>query len=208
METCDFCGCAITSDRGELHQKGLGKVLAISNDLQDEIGTKLSKKTLPIPIHVACRKNYIKPSTIAKRKRKSLPSKETLPKRRSQAPTVNIKHDCLYCGNPVQDYSGSDQRVPLFRRSNIHQAETKELLASVVSKADERNDKWGEDVRIRVQCVGDLIAAEAVYHHECQVRFHSGKPPQTEPAAVGRPTGCVDDRKHNAFLKLCEYIDT
>ncbi|KAL8607718.1 hypothetical protein ACOMHN_039391 [Nucella lapillus] len=38
----------------------------------------------------------------------------------------------------------------------------------ILHKADERNDEWGESVKLRVHCLGDLIAAEAVYHHDCQ----------------------------------------
>ncbi|KAL8570268.1 hypothetical protein ACOMHN_011290 [Nucella lapillus] len=206
METClcDFCGLTITSDRGDMHQKGLDKVLDISTELDDGLKDKLSGRALPIPIHSACRKTYIKPSTITKRKRESESrDRGSIPKRRSQTPTIDIQRDCLYCGNPVQEYSGSQQRVPLFRRSNCHKAETKELLASVVQKADERNDEWGESVKLRVHCLGDLIAAEAVYHHDCQVRFHKGWPLKGQGSAKGgRPAGCVDAQKNNSFLKL------
>ena len=71
METCDFGGLEITSDRGSMHMRGLDKVLEISKEIDDGLDAKLADKTLPIPIHVACRKKYIKPSTIAKRKREA-----------------------------------------------------------------------------------------------------------------------------------------
>ena len=71
METCDFCGLEITSDRGSMHMRGLDKVLKISKEIDDGLGAKLADKTLPIPIQVACRNKYIKPSTIAKRKREA-----------------------------------------------------------------------------------------------------------------------------------------
>ena len=114
----------------------------------------------------------------------------------------------LYCGEPVQEYSGQHQKTPVHRRTSIHQAETKELLESVAKKAYERNDHWGECVKIRIQCIGDLIAAEAVYHHECQVRFHACKSAPIHGYSKGRPKGCVDSEKGGAFSKLCEHIDT
>ena len=108
----------------------------------------------------------------------------------------------------MQEYSGQHQKTPVHRRTSIHQAETKELLESVAKKTYERNDHWGECVKIRIQCIGDLIAAEAVYHHECQVRFHACKSAPEHGYSKGRPKGCVDSEKGGAFSKLCEHIDT
>ena len=108
----------------------------------------------------------------------------------------------------MQEYSGQHQKTPINRRTSIHQAETKEFLESVAKKAYERNDHWGECVRIIIQCIGDLIAAKAVYHHECQVRFHACKSAQGHGYNKGRPKGCVDSEKVGAYSKLCEHVDT
>ena len=159
-----------------MHTIDFNKVLEISREIGDGLGAKLADKILPTPIHVACRKKYIKCSAIAKRERETESEEiETIPKRKSQIMSANIQYDCLYCGEPVHEYNGPHQRVPVHRRTSIHQAETKELLDSVTKKSEERNDDWGECVKIKIQCIGDLIAAEAVYQHECQVRFHACK---------------------------------
>ena len=146
MDTCVFCGLEISSDHGVMHQKGLDSVLNISKSLDDGICDMLSARTVPIPIHVLCRKQYIKLSSIRSKRKRALvlPQEENVPKKRSQTPAINIQQDCWYCGDPVLDYCTSDQHISLSRRISSHQAETKELLESVITKAEERNDDWGE----------------------------------------------------------------
>ena len=51
-----------------MHENGLANLLEISVELDNGLDSKLTQKSLPIPILVSCRKDYIKPSLI-KRKR-------------------------------------------------------------------------------------------------------------------------------------------
>lgn len=53
---------------------------------------------------------------------------------------------------------------------------------------------------------GDFIAEEAEYHHQCQVRFNLGRPLKKQGA--GWPVGSVDSGKQEAFIKLCNYLDS
>ena len=80
----------------------------------------------------------------------------------------------------------------------MHDAATKELLSSVASVAMKRGDSWGETVYVRIQNVGDLVAAEAKYHHSCQIRFHQSL--DMEKKNKGRPAGSVDSAKHLALV--------
>ena len=50
------------------------------------------------------------------------------------------------------------------------------------------------------------MAAEAIYHHDCQVRFHDGR--QLGISNKGRPSGSVDSSKNDTFQQLCDHIDT
>ena len=116
----------------------------------------------------------------------------------------DIRKDCLYCGKPVDKTT----KLPKHRRSQYSDAETKELLSSVTTKALERNDSWGKAVHVRIQNVGDLVAAEATYHHPCQSDFHTGRPAPGDKNPRGRPSGSDDMKKREAFFKLCNHIDT
>ena len=86
-----------------------------------------------------------------------------------------------------------------------HLASTTELQSTVEEKALQRSDEWGRSVHVRIQNVGDLVAAQAKYHHDCQVRFHSGR--GVKKQSKGRPPGSFNARRHGAFLRLCKHID-
>ena len=159
----------------------------------------------PCSLIMQKKKKYTMPSNIQKRKRElsvSLEATETKIHRRSQSSSFNIKDDCLYCGQLVE----TNTKLPTHRRGQSHKAATKEFLSSVASKCRERNDDWGEAVYIRIQNTGDLVAAEATYHHDCQVRFHDGR--HITDNTKGRPSGSVDTGKNTAFQKLCDFIDS
>ena len=89
-------------------------------------------------------------------------------------------------------------KSPTVRREPIHDAATKELLSSVAAKAMQRKDSWGDAVHFRIQNTGDLVAAEAKYHHSCQIRFLKGRYLEGK----GRRSGSVDTKKIDAFEKL------
>ena len=93
------------------------------------------------------------------------------------------------------------------RKDTSHNVETTEVLRSIKGKALERDDQWGHEVLIRVQNFSDLVAAGAVYHHSCQVRFMLARGPKSENPK-GRPIGTTDDTKTQSFKKLIDYIDT
>lgn len=211
---CAICDRAITSDLGHVQEKGLSTISSISIQLGDMLHKKLEKINLPIPIHVNYRKDYTRPSSTEHRKRRELAdSSDTCAPAtlRSSTPVFNIKSDCLYCAEPVIDYKGNESKIPHKRGKRSHSSETKPLLQSVILKADERKDEWGAMVKLRLQTVSDIIAAERKYHHDCQVRFHSGKEEADQSGggqpARGRPSGSVDPQKHKTFMKLCDYLE-
>ena len=52
---------------------------------------------------------------------------------------------------------------------------------------------------------GDVVAVEAKYHHDCQVRFNKGH--SQDKKRPGRPCGSSDSKKQQVFDKLCDYLD-
>ena len=56
-------------------------------------------------------------------------------------------------------------------------------------KCVERNDEWGNEVRIRIQdALIDLHAADAQYHHDCLHRFESNAGPSQSEETLDEDT--------------------
>ena len=77
---------------------------------------------LPEQMHVSCRKNYIKQCDIKRKRDIESTGQVSIPKRKSQMPSIDIRSDYLHCPSPIQDYNGPDRRVPCSRKTNINQA--------------------------------------------------------------------------------------
>ncbi|KAG0723848.1 hypothetical protein GWK47_041837 [Chionoecetes opilio] len=100
QETCTSCSRLIVSDRSTVTKKGLYMILKISADLQDGIDKRLWQEKLPIPVHKSCKTDYIRSSTIQKRKRMAMEAddddgEDTKHVCRSQVPAFNIKTDYI-----------------------------------------------------------------------------------------------------------------
>ncbi|KAG0715708.1 hypothetical protein GWK47_011314 [Chionoecetes opilio] len=136
------CGKQITSDRAEVHDKGLEGLLRASIEREDGLQSVFERKRsqLPVPVHAKCRREYIRPCSIAsyKRKREEEPLDSdwgtSSSKLRSRTRVFNIKEDCLYCAKTVIDYN-VETKIPRNRRVRAHDAMTKVTLQSVIEKA-------------------------------------------------------------------------
>lgn len=225
MALCGICQQNIESDRGNIQSEGLKNLIDISNELCDGAAARLLQLPLPIPIHKTCRRNYTKPSIIASKKRKREESDDkdneaSRQVRRSEISHYNPYTDCFYCTETITFFRNCtksnpenyDKKVRLEHRDG-HNIATKEIVKSTLTKAEERNDEWGNAVKYRLTPFlehGDLVAEEAKYHHECQVRFNTGQQRTTFHTVkkVGRPTGKVDSVKDTAFVQLIDYLNT
>ena len=85
--------------------------------------------------------------------------------------SFDIKYGCFYCTNNAQ----SNSKLPKGRQNKSSDVATIEYLCNILEKCDERNDAWSNDVKLRIQNVGDLVAAEAKYHHRCSQLFALGR---------------------------------
>ena len=204
MPMCVFCNEAIDMDQGAMGQKGLDKVLAISSEIKDGLDQLLVNRALPIPIHKRCRQNYLLPKNVKKRKRESDNSSKRseykAPIRRFQTDDFDIRNQCVYCGKCI-DYSMISKQ-PLKRRDKIHESRTKDFIHSLQEKCIERSDKWGNEVHVHIQNIGDTVAAEVKYLYACQISFHEGCESLQDPMKrqQGRPKGSVDQEKNEGFL--------
>ncbi|KAG0723755.1 hypothetical protein GWK47_042018 [Chionoecetes opilio] len=158
-EFCSIPTCSkqITSDRAEVHDKGLEGLLRASIEREDGLQSVFERK-------------------------------------RSQLPETVIDYNV-------------ETKIPRNRRVRAHDALTKATLQSVIEKAGDRHDEWGDAVRLRISNELDFIAAEVKYHHDCQVLFYAGKQFPSENSRDGYQRGRpVNATKHAAFQKLCQFI--
>ena len=63
----------------------------------------------------------------------------------------------------------------------VHSVCTLEMRETVIQCAAERSDKWGLEVKGRMESCIDLVAEEAVYHHDCYFRFTQKRNTLREP---------------------------
>jgi 5'-3' exonuclease len=119
----------------------------------------------------------------------------------------DYRTQCLFCGNPDK-YQGRKKDHMLI------QVKTFDFQNHVSADCENRSDNWSGTVRSRMAFVGDLHAADAVYHKVCSVNFHTKKQIplkfQSEEACsskkqkLGRPK---DQIRHEAFLKVAKYLE-
>ena len=71
-----------------------------------------------------------------------------------------------------------------------------------------RGDAWAESIEARRLHVHDLPAADAIYHQECSVNFHTDKQiptvHQTSEACMGRSQA---DERTDAFLEVASFLE-
>ena len=62
-------------------------------------------------------------------------------------------------------------KLAVNRRKSTSIARTFQFRETVVIRATEREDQWGDSVLARVCNTIDLVAVEAKYHKECRIKF-------------------------------------
>ena len=200
---CVFCGQPISpNERSDLTERGLSNIIQISREkMRDGLADTISNYKCPIPAHKRCKNSYRLESS-ARKKQKTHHIHEPVSRmNRSFSAGFDIKTDCLYCGKEVKKH----HKLKQAQKADQHSSKTIPSLKSIESKIEERDDDWANTVRIRVQNIGDLVAAEAVYHGKCYSRFHSGR--SLETVGYDQCGRSKDEKKAESLLKLCKFIE-
>ena len=117
--------------------------------------------------------------------------------RRSELDTFIFKEHCFLCGKTCEelDIRHPDRWRPVsYCRTADRGKSQKSFKDVVLDSCDHRNDKWANEVRLRIQgAVSDLHAADAKYHRDCLQLFKKNATSQNE----------YDD---DAFLKVCDCM--
>lgn len=95
---------------------------------------------------------------------------------RSQVSLFNFKEHCIICGEACEE---KDPRNPkrwrrVVKCRTADRGDNKTFKDVILDTCDERNDDWGNKVRVRVMtAVSDLHAADAQYHKDCMASFRT-----------------------------------
>ena len=96
------------------------------------------------------------------------PKKKVL---RSSFPDFDFKRKCFLCGENADVQSEKKKEIGKRLASCVHFGQKIPYRMPVT-----RSDEWGTDVARRMSTIGDLIAAEARYHHtKCYIPFTNNR---------------------------------
>ena len=200
MESCIICKELCIKDCVQVGPKGRTTLVAASHERHDGRHGLLQKQE-PLTLHIACSKAYTRESSIKSEKRKSEESAADEefkpPTLMSRTPSLDITTHCLFCSEVLLTSSKLETK----HRKLTSNVETIEFKNSVLKRATEIGDKWGEMVAKRIEANIDLVAAEGKYHHACAQEFLSN------PEKLKLIGKLVDVQRNSAFSELCAYLD-
>ena len=192
-KSCIICSCDLEERLYSVTEKGLTSLIAASIEKSD-VHTKLSQAKATgsaVFVHNSCRitafNDVRKRTTVTEH-----PSKKRLRSSSAEC-TFNWNLCCFLCSNKVSCKNA--------RRDMVRKVRTIPIRDQVLAYAYNRNDEWGWQVVHRLESCIDLVAAEAVYHHACLVKFRKGNTNINKP---GRP---VTRDKDTAFNEVCAWME-
>ena len=227
VDTCELSqfGLCLLSSHGNTSifkiptQKGIDKLNWASGERGNDISFKLFDT-----LYVACRTDYINSKKIllyVNKKTASQNENNEGMSRLSSSSGFDFRTCCLYCGECVATLSVKHARCVAMLNNNydtknsarqkaVNFVKTEVFSETLEKMLTQRKDTWGVEVMGRVNMVGDLFSADALYHVACDKRFKSFR---------ALPTWCKrkvehmegnefgkDKVKEDGFLAVCEYF--
>ena len=201
-EVCPICRKSLV-DGGEVstvRQKGADGINQASAQRGDDVVV-----TAGTQVHTTCRKCYTNPQDMKKSQSHPKDGSSSSVKRsaRISLGPFNSRTDCLFCGCSIVagslDYSS---------------VKTDTFVKTIFECCNARSDDWSHTVKGRIEYfMGDLFAADCLYHHSCSGNFRSGRDtpiqfqnsPEIKRKKPGRPR---DQDQEQAFSKMCSYLET
>lgn len=138
------------------------------------------KNISEVTVHVACQKNYTNDKLILAflRRRGKCAQTHSF---RSSIP----KTKCFICGEEIpEEYFEKQKKLPKSRRDPVHKVEQLDVDKTIIKKAGERADEWGQKVIERISLVpegSDLVAQDARYHASCYKKLFYAPPSELKP---------------------------
>lgn len=202
---CFICSKLLTKNESVTVDRGMKTLIDASIERADEFSEYLQNQ-ISVTIHLECRKNYTRKSSIASAKRRhsqeeASTSKISPPRTRARVSdsAFCFKQCCLFCGDQLNEQY--ETKKPKHLRRKFFNVTTLSFKESVLKAARDRNDDMGRAIVARVGFEFDLVAAEAKYHNDCYNSFL--KP--VNGGKVGRPK---DEATNLAMEEIFKYIET
>lgn len=194
---CLFAPCSgKDSDFKISGSKGIATLLNKSSELGDTaIHETLSNiiatdgaSSASVLCHKSCYSSYTSCSrNVSKRKSDSFQSQPGKRIIRSQLSAFEYSKQCLFCGLICEekDSKNPNRWNPVKKCQTLDRSGLPSFKDVILSKCDERQDDWAEVVKLRVNGIMDLPAADAQYHSKCYNAFR--KVPIDSSATASKP---------------------
>src|ERR1700761_806499 len=202
-EKCLICESEVESDLCNVGKKGIIGLVKASVLRKDGKEKGFRGKTDGV-VHNSCRREYVRSDSI-KRFLRDTPSDEPSTSRnasslRSGHMKFDFKTKCFFCTETYDEEK--EIKKPYAKRRTVFYVRTVAFHNSILNRGQERKDEWGNDVVRRICTVGDLHAADAIYHEDCHKRFMLTSVPSKRKA--GRPQ---DEEISEAMEEIYDYIE-
>ena len=152
---------------GNIAQKTLIRCSDVYGDaVATVLETLVGDEEKVVHIHVKCYTAYTHKRNIQKVNIPLSPKKKVL---RSNFPDFDFKRKCFLCGENADVQSEKKKEIGKRDVQVVRSFRTEHTIQNATVT---RSDEWGTDVARRMSTIGDLIAAEARYHHtKCYIPF-------------------------------------
>ena len=163
-------------------------------------------------VHISCRSKHTNSKNIAASLKRG--STDEVPQKslRSSATMFDFKTHCFLCGTYINQSAAC--RHPERSAYQFSSVMAIEFKGVILHYCNERLDEWAMAVQSRIGHIHDLVAEEAMYHHDCDSNFRRGS---NVPALytdvdvtpckkrkAGRPR---NESKVVAFEIACKYLE-
>ncbi|XP_063542992.1 uncharacterized protein LOC134751504 [Cydia strobilella] len=207
IELCRICNCALTQDVTVVKYKGyltLQRSSELRQDGKFPMGTE--HESIGVPLHVTCRKMYIKESSI----RKSICMRVQTEMNPNAPPSHDKMFDystqCLFCGGDASEtFARQHSKLPSSKRQNYVAKITRSHVGDNLYRTslDYPDSEVGE-FRKRIKDK-DLVAVRARYHMICYRKFRF---PRKGPLGTGAKRGRPPNEELQAeFEPIYNQID-
>ena len=163
-------------------------------------------------VHISCRSKHTNSKNIAASLKRGS-TYEVPPKSlRSSATMFDFKTHCFLCGTYINQSAAC--RHPERSAYQFSSVMAIAFKGVILHYCNERRDEWAMAVQSRIGHIHDLVAEEAMYHHDCDSNFRRGS---NVPALymdvdvtpckkrkAGRPR---NESKVVAFEIACKYLE-
>ena len=169
-------------------------------------------------VHKRCRKAHTNTRRYEQMRKRKYDCDSSQPLR-SAVSKFCFHINCYLCGEWVVQ-----EKIKRHPNNNYYEFSRVLLLqvkATITKRCAERRagkvDEWADAVPLRLSCINNLSAEEAILHRRCYQYFMSPRnlkldAPSTTtggtvPMKRGRPSGAVDQEQKPTFMHVIEYLE-